>query len=176
VGLNQNGDFTFLYVGNGYGSGPLAWNGAGTVSVQLLFNLPQLGAGLVYDLAEHGIDGCCVEPGFGEDNFTGGLLTTSITITSTSSLPPDREGRTLAIVTDWSYSFGSVNASGQSTDPGQPYYNLEVVETMLPHAQLGDASPGVPEPGAAALLISGLTVIVGWRNGKRVLGSFLFRR
>jgi hypothetical protein len=125
---------------------------------------------------EHGVDGCCEEPGFSIGDFTGGLLTTSITITSTSSLPPDPEGRTLAVVTDWSYSFGSVNASGQSTNPGQAYYNLELVEMLLPHAQAGGTFPGVPEPGPAALLISGLTAIVVWKNRGRVLNSFLRRK
>ena len=124
-------------------------------------------------LDENGVDGCCNEPGFSIDTFTGGLLTTSITITSTSSLPPDPEGRTLAVVTDWNYSFGSVNAAGQSTNPGQPYYNLESIEVGLPHAQAGGTFPGAPEPGPAALLISGLTAIVVWKNRGRVLSSFL---
>ena len=178
VHTNPNGDFTFLHVGNGYTSGPLAWNGAGTVSVQFSFVLPQLGPGLIYLMEENGVDGCCGEPAFGVDYFTGGLLTTSITITSTSSLPPDPQGRTLAVVTDWNYSFGLISRSGQSTAPGQAFYNLEAVEVLLPHAQEGATAPPAvsPEPGPAALLMSGLTAIVVWRNRGRVRSTFSRRR
>jgi hypothetical protein len=168
VQIVPNGDFLRLIVGTGNASGSQAWVGPGTVSIQLSLVLPQLPAGLNYMTSQNGVDGCCEEPGFAF-NFVGGTVTTSLDTTSTLSLPPDSDGRQLAVTTDWNYTVNSVATNGQSSDPGQNFYNLEILDIWLPHAQ--GALPGepgaAPEPTPAAVLALGLTSIVLWRRARR---------
>lgn len=167
ISLSPNGDFTYMNIGTGNGSGPLAWTGPGTVSVQLTFDLPQLGPGLAYFVFESGIDGCCGEPGFSLINYTGGLLTTSLTTMSTLSLPPDSDGRMLTTAANWSYIIAGNTTSGQTLGFGL-YYNLEAIQVILPHAQAAEIPPGsTPEPATSALVALGMAGIIAIRQARR---------
>jgi PEP-CTERM motif len=169
VTVFPSGAETFLEIGTGEGLGPLAWNGAGSVSVQLAFNLAPLGPGLEYFLPETGVDGCCIEPGL-EAFSTGGLLTTSITLISTGTEPPGEDVMALSVVADWSYTSSSGTVSGIDTNPSHLFYNLESVEITLPIIEPLLPVSTTPEPSSALLMglgLSGLTTLLVWRESQQ---------
>lgn len=159
VRLRSLGAVEILEIYPDYASG-LSWTGPGSVSVQLSFDLPQLPAGLSYYMAEEAVDGCCVETEFATD-FGGGILTTSYTNSSMVLLPPDRDGRVLISVADWSYAFGSTVVSGESAgNPGQQSYDLQTIQIWLPYAQARTGYAPVPEPATCVLVCAGLLAAV----------------
>ena len=151
VRMTYNGDFGRLILGNGNFT---SWTGSGTVSLQMTFDLPHLGGGMVYLFSEEAQDGCCTRVSFASDSFTGGLLTTSYLVSVVSG----------TVTSDWSYSFGSVNLSGHS-GPDSITPTLAVVNVWLPHAQMGSAPANVPEPGGGALIICGLLCLAHKARG-----------
>jgi hypothetical protein len=156
VNTVTDGGVNFLFIDPSYYLGIFALNGAGSVSVQLSFYMQPSGLGSHYFVQVAGTDGEGLEPGL-DATFTGGLLTTSLTETSTGTQPPGLDTLTLSVTADWSYTSSSGTLSGESAfPPDRLFGNETAVEITLPLIVSDGVPEPAPEPVSILLSASGL--------------------